>query len=280
MVIFGTIGIFRRYIPLSSGMIALVRGLIGTAFLLEFMLLSGKKPSGANIKGNLLLLAISGALIGFNWILLFESYRYTTVATATLCYYMAPVFVMIASPVILKERLSIKKILCIFAAVVGMLLVSGILNSGSGNGSEIIGVIFGLGAALLYASVILINKRLGSISAYDKTSVQLGFATAVLIPYVLLTESFATLKLDSLSVVMLIIVGVIHTGITYTMYFGSMNGLSAQTVALFSYIDPIVAIALSALLLKEPMDEFEIAGTVLILGATLASELSFKRKTK
>ena len=100
MGIFGTVGIFVHYIPLPSATIAFCRGLLGVAFLLLFLLLTGKKLSLPDIKKHVWLLCLSGAAIGANWILLFESYRYTTVATATVCYYFAPLFLLLASPLI------------------------------------------------------------------------------------------------------------------------------------------------------------------------------------
>lgn len=270
--IFGTVGIFVRAIPLSSAAIACSRGVLGLLFLLLLMALTGKKLSGADIRRNLPVLCLSGMAIGGNWVLLFEAYRYTTVATATVCYYLAPVFVLLASP-LLGERLTTKKLVCIGAAMAGAVCVSGVLRGGISAWSELLGVALGVGAAALYATVILLNKRLGPIGAYDKTVLQLAFAVAVIMPYLLLTEGVALPDLEVTDWVLLILVGVVHTGCAYALYFDSMRGLSAQTVALFSYLDPVIAVLLSALLLKEPMDLYGILGTVLILGSALYSEL-------
>lgn len=278
MVIFGTIGIFRKYIPLSSGIVAFVRGVLGVAFLLVFIKIKKIKMEREAIKKHLKILLISGGFIGLNWVLLFESYNYTSVAVATLCYYMAPIFVMIVSPFLLKERLTAKKAICVAVALIGMVFVSGVLDGGISDVSEFKGVLFGLGAAALYASVVMMNQKLREVPTYDKTIMQLGAAAVVLIPYLLLTEDFSVIVLSPLIVLMLIIVGIVHTGIAYAMYFGSMNDLKAQTVALFSYIDPIVAIILSALFLKEPMTIYSAIGAVLVLGATMISELPEKRK--
>lgn len=272
MSIFGTVGIFVRAIPLSSAAIAFSRGVLGLLFLLLLMALTGKKLSGADIRRNLPVLCLSGVAIGGNWVLLFEAYRYTTVATATVCYYLAPVFVLLASP-LLGERLTAKKLVCIGAAMAGAVCVSGVLQDGMPAWSELLGVAFGVGAAMLYAAVILLNKRLGTIGAYDKTVLQLAFAVAVIVPYLRLTEGMALPDMEVTGWVLLILVGVVHTGCAYAMYFDSMRGLSAQTVALFSYLDPVIAVLLSALLLKEPIDIYGIVGTVLILGSALYSEL-------
>ena len=278
MTIFGTIGIFRKYIPLPSGIVACARGVLGVAFLLAFIKIKKIKMDVDAIKKHLKILVISGAFIGLNWVLLFESYRYTSVAVATLCYYMAPIFVMVVSPFLLKEKLTPKKTVCVAVALVGMVFVSGVLDGGISDISEIKGILFGLGAAALYASVVMMNQKLRAVPTYDKTIMQLGTAAAVLVPYILLVEDLSAVTLTPLIIVMVLIVGVVHTGIAYAMYFGSMNDLKAQTVALFSYIDPIVAIILSALFLKEPMTVYSIIGAVLVLGATLISELPEKRK--
>ena len=274
MLIWGTIGVFRRYIPLSSSLIALIRGAGGTAFLLLFMLLRGKRPSLSAIRRNAVPLLLSGAFIGFNWILLFEAYRFTTVATATLCYYMAPVIVLLLSPLLLHERLTAKRLLCILIALTGMALVSGVAESGAGGSSDLKGILLGLAAAVLYAGVILTNKKMSSISSMDRTVVQLVVSFLMLLPYTLLTGGMEGAVFTPVSLVMLLIVAVVHTGVSYALYFGSMNSLSAQTVAICSYIDPVVAILISALLLSEPMTPLSAAGAVLVLGATLMSELT------
>jgi len=276
MVTFGTIGIFVRNIDLPSTVIALARGVVGTLFLLLVVFAKGQGVDKVAIKKNLKTLAVSGACIGFNWILLFEAYRYTTVATATLAYYMAPIFVMMASPFVLKERLSAIKILCVVMALTGMVLVSGVVQSGT-EGVDFTGILCGVGAASLYATVILLNKFIKEISAYDMTIMQLGLAALVLSPYTLAVENFGALTPDTTSLLLLAVVGVIHTGFTYALYFSSIQSLKAQTVAIFSYIDPIVAIILSAVLLNESMDIYSIVGAVLVLGSTFVSELAERK---
>lgn len=271
--VFGTIGIFVRWIGLPSSVIALVRGAVGAAFLLLLARFRHAPIDRAALRRRWQLLLLSAAMMSFNWITLFEAYRYTTVATATLCYYMAPIFVTLISPVLLKERLTARKLLCVFLALAGMVFVSGVPQSGLPGPSEAKGILLALCSAALYAGVILINKYLAGVPAYDRTLLQLACAAAVMIPYILLTEDLSAMSVTPLGAVLLLIVAVFHTGWCYALYFGSMTVLSAQTVALFSYIDPIVAILLSALLLREPLGWSGILGAALVLGSTLASEL-------
>jgi len=272
MVIFGTIGLLRKYIDLPSSIIALARAIIGTGFLLALLLLKRQKPEAASIRKNLPALLLSGVILGFNWILLFEAYLYTTVATATLCYYMAPVLIILASAVLFQEMLNRKKLLCILVAGIGIVLVSGILQTGFHSLAELRGVALGLGAAALYAGVVLLNKRICNISPLDRTIVQLAVAAVVLLPYTLLTEDWSQLHPGNTGLVLLAVAGIVHTGVAYALYFGSIRVLPTQTVALYSYLDPILAVILSALFLQEPLSPATLIGAVLILGAAVFTE--------
>ena len=276
MGIFGTIGIFVRYIPLSSATIAFVRGILGVLFLLLTMLVTRQKPAWTAIRRNLVLLLLSGAAIGLNWVLLFESYRYTSVAVGTVCYYLAPLFLILMSP-LLKERLDLKKILCVITAFVGMALLSGIADGTLQACDHLSGILLAGGAAVLYASVMLMNKKLTFIPAYDKTVVQLFAASVVILPYLLLTKGLSLQALNTIQWALLVIVGIVHTGIAYAMYFGSMKNLPAHTIAIFSYLDPVLAVILSTLILQESLSFWGAVGAILILGSALYSELP-KRK--
>lgn len=276
MFIFGTIGLFVRWIPLPSSVIALARGTIGTAFLLAVMAMKKAPFFGKALRQNLFWLLVSGALLGFNWILLFESYRYTSVAVGTLCYYMAPILIILASPVVLREKLTARKLLCVLAALAGMVCISGVLSEGIPAAGEMKGILLGLAAAVLYAAIVLCNKQIHDISAYEKTAFQLGISAIAMLPYCLLTVDVSSLDLDASSLLMLLFVGVVHTGITYFLYFGSMEFIPAQSVAVISYVDPVVAVLASVVILREPMHLAEGVGAVLILGAAAASELEKK----
>ena len=293
MAIFGTIGIFRRMIPLSSAWVAFFRGAIGSLFLIAFVWAnhrgSRKKAPDRAVTVKLIL---SGALIGINWALLFEAYNHTTVSIATLCYYMAPTFVIILSCIIFRERLTVIKAACAAASLVGMVLISGVaggssassgssgvlsglsgLISGGGLTEETVGILFGLGAAVLYASVVLINKSIKISDPYNKTIVQQISATVVLIPYLALKDGLPDAEWTIELIALLITIGIVHTGLSYALYFGSMEGLKTHTVALFSYIDPVTALVLSHVLLHEELTFLGIFGAVLILGSALISGL-------
>ena len=281
MVIFGTIGLVRRSIPYSSAMIAFFRGIIATLVLLLVHFIRRKPFDKAALKANMVKLLVSGAMIGFNWVLLFEAYRYTTVSVATVCYYMAPVFIMISSPFTLGEKITAKKAVCIILALVGVVLVSGVLEPNQMQSHDHLkGVLFGLGAALLYACVVTINKEIKGVSGMDRTIFQMGPAALAVLPYWLLTDNISAITWQTEPVIMILIAGLINTALAYDLYFASIQSLSAQSAALMSYIDPVVAIILSATLLREGMSALSVIGVIMVLGSAIAGETTLAKKKR
>jgi len=273
MAIWGSLGLFRRAIPLPSSVLAFVRGVAGSLFLILFVKARGGRVNAGMTRKQIAWFGTAGAIMAFNWILLFDAYNYTSVAVATLCYYMMPVFVTLASALLFGEKLTARKLLCVAVCVAGMLLVTGVAEGDAPTGSEIRGIVMGLAAAVLYSTVVLMNKKMPGMDAYEKTIVQLIGAAVIMVPYILVTEDVTALSLDGRGALMLFIVAAVHTGIAYALYFGCMDDLKAQTVAIFSYVDPIVAVLLSAFVLGEPLSALGVLGVVLVLGAAVVSEL-------
>lgn len=272
MLIFGTIGLFVKNIDLTSSEIALYRGFFGSLFLLLVLGLKKERLSWEKSKENAGILFYSGTAIGLNWILLFEAYRYTTISNATLSYYMAPLFVVLASPFILKEKLTVLKTSCVFLALIGMYFI---VEKGGMNGSgynHTLGIAYGIGAALLYASVILATKFLKNMASLETTIIQLMTASLVLAPYVFFKEGLNILSISGSSLFYLLFLGIVHTGIAYALYFSAMQDLKGQTMAILSYIDPISAVILATLFLNERMTIIQIIGGFFILSAAFLSE--------
>ena len=270
MTIFGTIGLFVKFIELPSTVMALSRGALGTLFLLLVLKLLKRRINTASVKSNFKHLVIAGVALGLNWIFLFEAYRLTSVATATLAYYMAPIILILLSPILLHERIPLGKWICVICALFGMSLISGVWE-GSEN-VALDGITMGLIAACFYASVVINNKFLKGLDPYDSSIVQLAVAAIVLLPYVLFTVDFSVLKPDTTTIGLTLAVGILHTGVAYWLYFSALPKLEAARIAIFSYIDPAIAILLSVFVLMEPMTTAGVIGAVLILGAALASE--------
>ncbi len=264
-----------NYIGLPSGVIAAFRGLTGAAVILVVMFFTGRKVDFKAVKNKLPVLLASGVAIGFNWILLFEAYRFTGIPVATVCYYTAPIIVVIASTFIFKDKLRAKQIICVLVALVGVALVSGVFQSDS---SKITGVLLGLGAAGLYASVMIMNKFMGNVEVYERTVIQLASAGLVVLPYALFT--MGDISINQKAAILLVVVGVVHTGFAYLLYFGAIKKLNSRTTAILSYIDPASAIILSSLVFMQLPTVYEFIGVVLIMTAAVLSEIKIKEKQK
>jgi len=276
MFIFGTLAPFVRNINVSSGELALYRAVLAAALVGGFLLITKQKIPVGSIKKEFLLLLLSGAAMGINWILLFEAYKYTTVSVATLSYYFAPVIVMVVCPLLFQERLTGKQILCFAMSTVGLVLITG--TSGGGS-RDLLGIAFGLGAAVFYAAVMLLNKFIKGVTGLHRTFIQFLSAIAVLVPYVALTGGCTLGGLNGVGWSALLIVGLVHTGITYCMYFSALKELPGQKVAILSYIDPLVAVLVSVIWLHEGITVPQIIGGMLILGFTLWSELPVRKNS-
>ena len=277
MIIFGTIGLFVRNIPIPSGELALYRAIMAAILIGAYLLITKQKIPFRNIKKEIPLLLVSGMAMGINWILLFEAYKYTTVSVATLSYYFAPVIVTAVCPFLFREKLTKKQILCFVMSTLGIVLITGIGDIGTGN-SDMLGILFGLGAAVFYASVILLNKFIKNVAGIHRTFLQFLAAIIILVPYVAVTSGCNLGSLNISGWTCLLIVGLVHTGITYCLYFSSLKELPGQKAAILSYIDPLVAVVVSVVVLGEKLTLVQALGGILILGFTAWNEVSGQKE--
>ncbi|MBQ3880578.1 MAG: DMT family transporter [Oscillospiraceae bacterium] len=276
VVLYGTIGLFLRSVHLPSEIVALCRGVIGSGFIYLYQRIRGKRLDRAAVKKNLGWLLLSGACLGLNWIFLFMAYLHTTVAIASLCNYMAPIIVILLAPFALHEKIERRKIPCVAAAFVGIVLVSDVFGRGLGSLS---GVAMGLAAAACFVGIILCNRKLRDIEAMDRVIVQLAASAATVLPYVLVRNVGAPITVDTQSVLIILLLGFVHTGLAYCFWFSGMGSLPVQTIAILGYLEPVVSVLCSVIFLHESMGAAGWIGTVLILGAAVVSETIGEKKS-
>lgn len=272
MLIFGTIGLFVKFIPLSAGIIASSRGILGGLFICILLLTKKDKISIISIKENFKMLLLSGFLISSNWIFLFEGFKYSTVSIVIVLYYLCPIFLLIWSAVFFKEKISIKQVICIVIALIGVVLISGLLNGNGKSLNQIKGIVYGILAGVFYSLVILCNKKLKNVKQPESTMIQIFIAGLFVLLHALFTTKVINVSMNMYSIFMLLIVVIIHTGIAYIMYFDAVSKLKTGTVAILSYLDPVFALMMSVLFLKEKMGIIEIIGALLILSSAYISE--------
>lgn len=271
LVLYGTTGMILRWTAIPSELLVLARGAIGAVLIFLFLLIQGKKPSVADIRRNGKWLILGGISLGLNWVFLFGAYRYTTVALASLCNYTAPIIVIFLSPFLFGEKLTVRKLLCVLAAALGISLVSGVF-AGEGT-ADPIGLLLGMGASLGFVGIIICNKRLSGVSPYDRVIVQLLISALTVLPYAFFQNMGSQIQADAGSIFWMLVLAVVHTAFAYCCYFGAMADLPVQTIALWGYIEPVVSVLCSALILKEPLGAAGIIGSIMVLTSAAVSEL-------
>ena len=279
MSLFGTLGVSTYFIDLPASIIVVGRGLIGASFLLILIRFSGSKLSKDDIYGNMFTLTCSGICLGLNWLFLFEAYKSIEISVATVLNYLTPAMVILIAPLVFKTKLTFIKLGCALLALLGLVLITGILE----NDTEDInyyGLICGVLAAVFYTGLVVFNKKLKSIGSYDRTFVQLLIAGIVVAVYSLFTVDFGSLHPDTLSIVLLVVIAVFQTAIAFTLYFGSLAHLDAPTAVMYGYIEPVISIALSVIILHEDLGIIGWIGAALILGSTFLSEILSRRRER
>lgn len=279
MSLFGTLGVSTYFIDLPASVIVVGRGLIGASFLLILIRFSGSKLSKDDIYGNMFTLICSGVCLGLNWLFLFEAYKSIEISVATVLNYLTPAMVILISPIVFKTRLTFIKLGCALFALLGLVLVTGIIEN-STEDINTYGIACGLLAAVFYTGLVVFNKKLKSIGSYDRTFVQLLIAGIVIAVYCLFTVDFGSLHPDTMSIVLLVVIAVFQTAIAFTLYFGSLAHLDAPTAVMYGYIEPVISIALSVIILHEDLGIIGWIGAALILGSTFLSEILSRRRER
>lgn len=276
MLIFGSIGLFVKFINMPSAQIVLARTIIGSIFLIFMLLIKGKTIDGTAILKNLPILTLLGIALASSWLLLFEAFKNTTVGIAIVLYYLAPVIVFMLSPILFKEKLTLKKVIGITSAIIGMIIIN-FTPIGGINPKK--GIICAIVAAFLYAILIILNKHLKNIGGVDTTISQLVIAAFVILAYLVFTKGFATELPTSKEMFLLVIVGIVHTGLACYLFISNLCNLSAQNAAILSYIDPVSALIFASIFLGEKLNFVQMVGVMLILGGTFIGQTTKKLKS-
>lgn len=276
LLLFGFNGIVASHIPLDSTHIVLLRSLLGSMSLLAFFFLSGHRVSFTGRGQDVLLICLSGAAMGASWMLLYEGYQRIGVATASLLYYCGPVIVMALSPLFFREKLTYVKLISFSAVCAGIVLINGL----SGEALNVIGCICGIGGAVFYAVMLILNKKARSVDGMENSLLQMLSATATTVLFLLCREQLSFSVTEGRVWLWILLLGLVNTGFGCWCYFSAIGALPVQTVAVCGYIEPMSAVVFSALLLREHMTLPQLLGAVLIVGGALFAECVRSGKTQ
>ena len=283
---FGTIGIVTHFIPLSSSAIVFYRALLGGIFIILATIMSGKAVNIKNMGDNFFVLIWTGFFMGLNWVFQFEAFKVSSVAIGTVCYNTMPIFLLIIASFMFKEKITLRSVVCIIVATIGVVLVSNVINTGIAS-NEVLGCFYGILGAINYALIVIFNRKLSHIETHDKVIFQFIFSAIIMFIYVIFIQKESLFFDKSISketfltgLFCILLLSFFHTGFCYVHYFNAVSRLKAETVAILTYIDPVVALFLSYFVLKEKTTGLQVLGAFLILSSTLVNELSKIKKHK
>lgn len=278
-ITFGTIGLVTHFIPLSSAVIVFYRALLGGIYIIVAAMLSKQTINVRLMIDNFAILIVTSFFMGLNWVLQFEAFRVSTVAIGTVCYNTMPIFLVVIASFMFKERITLKTVICIITASLGIFLVSNVINTGI-RSNEVLGCFYGVLGAIFYALILIYNRKITHIEMHDKIIFQFLFSAFIMALYVLFIEKSSFVFDDRLpmretlvGVICILLLSFFHTGFCYVHYFSAAARLKAETVAILTYLDPVVALLLSVFVLKEKMTSLQLVGAILILASALANEL-------
>jgi len=272
-MLFGTNGIVASYIALESYDIVMLRTMIGGVMLSALLFLTQKHRTFSLRRKDFLYIAASGAAMGVSWIFLFEAYRLIGVGMATLAYYCGPVIVMALSPVLFAEKLTRTKLAGFAAVLLGVFLVNGHQIS---SGSSAAGLFCGFMAAVLYAVMIVLNKKAKGVGGLENSALQLLSACLLSVVYAV-TRHGVAIVIPGGSYLPILLLGLVNTGLGCYLYFSSIGYLPVQTVAVCGYLEPLSALVFAAVFLGESMSPLQIAGAVLVIGGAMTAEIRHRR---
>ncbi|MDO4815016.1 MAG: DMT family transporter [Bacillota bacterium] len=275
VLIFGSNGIIASCIALNSYEIVLCRSALGGLALVLICLLTKGKMHFRDEPRQAIFVLISGMAMGGSWMFLYEAYSQVGVGVASLLYYCGPVIVMALSPLVFREKLTVPKIVGFLAVIIGVVLINGT------DREEINpwGIFCGIMGAVLYALMLITNKKATKIVGLENSMLQVTSALLVVGVYVLIKQGFS-MQIERGDWLPIIVLGVVNTGLGCYFYFSSIDYLPVQTVAVCGYIEPLAAVVFGAIILHESMDALKILGAVLILGGAMFAELYKTQKTE
>ncbi len=269
LLLFGSNGVIASHIAMNSYEIVFLRTLIGSALLIAIYLLTKGKFQFRNKKKDYLFICLSGIAMGASWMFLYEAYQQIGVSLSSLLYYCGPVIVMMLSPLIFKEKLTVSKMVGFLVVIAGLVLVNG---QAATNGINTVGLICGGMSAAMYFFMVTLNKQAKSVTGLENSVVQLTVSFLTTAVFVGIKERFI-FSIPADGVIWILILGVLNTGVGCYLYFSPLSKIPVQTVAICGYLEPLSAVIFAALLLHEKMSAPQIIGAACIIGGAMIGEL-------
>ena len=269
LVIMGSNGIVASFINLTSLEIILMRTIIGSAVLITACIIHKEKFACLHDKHDALFLLLSGLTLGGGWIFLFEAYRTIGVSISTLLYYLGPIIAMLLSPLFFNEELTKVKLIGATIVFIVVLLLNGNI---AGDPSKTYGIFCGFMSGVFYAVTVILNKKVRNATGMENTTCQLVASFFLVFTFLMATTGIH-IKITGTEWIPVLWIGLLNTGLSCFFYYSTITKLPMSTVAILSYLDPVSAVVLSALILHETLTPIQILGVFLVIGGAAFSQL-------
>ena len=165
----------------------------------------------------------------------------------------------------LSERLTAAKLTWLAIAFVGVVLIVQVGPAAASGTDYLMGIALALGAAFAYAVAAIITKKLAGTPPHLIALIQVCVGVLMLAPLANLSHPPA----DAHTWVLLVTVGVVHTGLMYILLYGAIQRLPTHLTGSLSFIYPIVAIAVDIIAFGHRLQlaQFLGAGAILLAAA-------------
>lgn len=273
-LLFGFPGLFAEWLkPLLPIQIVAGRTLFAAIFLILGLGLLGRLSLPQGKKTWIKLLA-TGVVLAFHWMAFFKAIQLTNVAIGLLAFSTFPLFTSLLEPLIFKEKLRQMDLFLALLVLVGISIVG---NDALRADFGIAGILWGLAGSASFALMALLNRGLNlELKGLEIAAYQNLFAFIALLPF----NIGLPLPSDGMTWGLLLLLGVLFTGIAHGMFNQSLAFIRASTASLIVSMEPLYGIILAFFLLDQKPGMLTLMGGGLILMAGVIPTLTIARQTK
>ena len=264
VALFGFAALFGKWIALSPVAIVFGRTIVGAATLALF--LGAVRQAFGRADASLF---INGLLLALHWVAFFAGVQLSSVAIALLGFASFPVFVLAVECAADRRAPNLYELVAVSLVVAGLALL---VPHFAGSSRIVQGLSCGVAAGFTFALLAVRNRRF--VSKANATGLALwqnAFAALWLLPLVVWTSS--TIAPTARDFGLIIVLGVVCTGLAHSLFIASMRHVSAHTASVVAILEPVYGIAWAFVLLGERTDTRTIAGGTLIIAAALLATL-------
>ena len=266
VLLFGLAGVISKGITTGSMMITFGR-VFFSSITLYILCMATRTSIKLKSKSDFMWLVITGAVLALHWFSFIESVRVASVAVGTITFSTFPLFVTFIEPVMFREKLRLKSVICAIVMLIGVFVLVPLDDLA---GFSPAGLAWGMLSALTYALLSFSAVYPGSVVCFYEQSA----AAVVLLPFVAVMRPAVT----GIDITLIAVLGVFCTAFAHSLFVSSLRRVKVQTAGIIAGMESVYGIILAALVLKMPPTARELIGGAIVLGVSLYTTISENRE--